>query len=78
MFILFNSYYIGLKVNDVNRRISEIKLPTQLKRNLRPLSEKHFYKASEWRTLLLHVAVPVLENILPDRYTHSMIAYLIL
>lgn len=76
MFILFYSYYIGLKVNDVNRRISEIKLPTQLKRNLRPLSEKHFYKASEWRTLLLHVQV--LSNILPDRYTHLMIAYLIL
>lgn len=64
------SFYIGLEIDRINERLLEVKLPQQIKRNLRPLTERKHYKASEWRTLVLFVAMPILKDILPQRYAH--------
>lgn len=61
------SFYVGLKIDEINRRIAEIKVPHQVKRGLRPLTERVNYKASEWRTFGLYFAAHVFQNILPDR-----------
>jgi hypothetical protein len=41
--------------------------PSELKnRKLRPISEINLYKASEWKTLILYITVPVLSKFLLD------------
>lgn len=67
IFISCCSYYIGLKQDAINKRIIQIKLPQQMKRNLRQLSERRNFKASEWRTMGLYVGILILMDILPDR-----------
>lgn len=64
----YSSYYIGNQINELNRKILKIRLPKLIRRNLRPLSEREHYKASEWKIILLFIAYPLLMNILPDRW----------
>lgn len=62
------SFYIGDRIDELDRRIREIRLPKLVRRNLRPLSERKYYKANEWRIILLFIAYPILTNIFPDRF----------
>lgn len=62
-----SSFYIGNHINELDRRMLEIKLPKLVRRNFRPLSERDYFKAHEWKFILLFVAHPILKDILPDR-----------
>lgn len=61
------SYYIGRRSDEIDKRLRSIKLPKQIKRHLKSLKEMANFKASEWRTLGLHVGIPILKDILPPR-----------
>lgn len=52
----------------VNKRLLSIRPPHCFTRLPRALSERGFWKASEWRLWLLFYSLPCTINILPDRY----------
>ena len=62
-------YYIGRNIALVDKRLSEIKPPSFITRKPRKVSE-HFkyFKASEYRSFLLHYSLPIFHNILPINY----------
>lgn len=60
-------YYIGNRITELNRKIQTIQLPKQIRRNFRPLSERDYYHAHEWKFILLFVAHPLLAGILSER-----------
>lgn len=61
------SYYVGHRIDELDQKIQTIKLPKLISRNFRPLSERKYFKAHEWKYILLFVAHPLLKDILPDR-----------
>lgn len=62
------SYYIGHRIVELDQKMKAIKLPKLIRRNFRPLSEREYFKAHEWKFILLFVAYPLLKDILPERY----------
>lgn len=50
-------FYIGLKIKDIDRRINLIKLPKNIKRNPRSISERNTWKANEWRSYICSIIV---------------------
>lgn len=50
-----------------------IQLPRLVRRNFRPLSEHEYFKAHEWKHILLFVAIPLLKDLLPERYVNEFI-----
>lgn len=52
-----------------------IQLPKLIRRNLRPISEREFYHAHEWKFVMLFVAFPVLDGILPKRYSREKLIW---
>lgn len=48
--------------------LQSLKLPRIISRNLRPLSEREYFKSYEWKYILLFAAYPILEPFLPERY----------
>lgn len=63
------SYYIGNHIDELDRRMKQIQFPKLVRRNVRTFSERHYFKAHEWKIILLFVAYPILKDILPERYT---------
>lgn len=60
-------FYIGHQIDKLDQWMKEIKLPKLVGRNFRPLSERDYFKAHEWKFILLFVAYPLLKDILPER-----------
>ncbi|XP_064480427.1 uncharacterized protein LOC135393965 [Ornithodoros turicata] len=64
-------WYIGNRIKELNRRIVTIQPPIFFTRTPRPLTERAFWKATEWKFWLLYYGVPCLQGILPHKYlTH--------
>lgn len=63
-----HDFYIGRKIEDVNKNIAKIKLFARCDRNPRAMSERHNWKANEWREWSLHFSVGCLYKILPDQF----------
>lgn len=64
---IFYSYFIGNHINELDKRLRMIKLPRIVSRTLRPLSERDYYKAYEWKYVMLFAAYPILHDILDNR-----------
>jgi hypothetical protein len=58
------SFYIGQKVKIVDERLQLISPPSEIHRSPRSISQRHFWKASEWRAFIFYSLV-VLHGILP-------------
>lgn len=61
-------FYIGLQTKNVNERIAMLKLPKNIKRNPRSITDRNNWKANEWRSFLLYFSVGILYKILPLKY----------
>lgn len=61
------SYYIGNYISELDKRINSIQLPKSIRKNVRSLSERLYWKAHEWKYFLLFIVIPILRGILPDR-----------
>lgn len=60
-------FFIGHKIDDVDRLLKKIKPPYLISRRPRKLKNNyHKWKASELRSWLLHYSLPCLTGILPD------------
>ena len=61
------AFSIFKNLDDVEKRISQLKPPSNIKRAPRSIQETlKYWKASEFRAFLLYYGVPVLNNILPS------------
>lgn len=56
---------------EINRRLLEIRPPSEIHRVPRALKNKQLWKATEWRSWLLFYSVPVLTDILDDELLDS-------
>lgn len=65
-------YYIGNFLSELDKRLRELKLPRTVSRVLRPLSQRDYYKAYEWKYLLQFAAFPILDGILEERYNFNV------
>ncbi|KAK3109028.1 hypothetical protein FSP39_021454 [Pinctada imbricata] len=65
-------FYIGHRLEDVDKILSSVKPPYQINRTPRKISGNvQHWKASEFRSWLLFYCIPCLKGILPDVYlTH--------
>lgn len=54
-------------MKEIDRKMLELKLPKSIRQNMRPLSEREYYHAHDWKFFFLFVAYPLLKDILPDR-----------
>lgn len=61
-------WYIGNRIKELDARILKIRPHISFTRLPRPLSERSFWKATEWKFWLLYYGVPCLQNLLPERY----------
>lgn len=60
-------YYIGRKEEEIDNRLQAINVPSEMTRAPRSLSDRKFWKASEWRAFIFYSLV-VLRGILPHQY----------
>jgi len=62
-------WYVGqLGVSKISRQLVSLRPPSDVSRLPRSLSERRFWKGSEWRSFLLYYSVLVLRGILPAKY----------
>ena len=60
-------FYIGQKVKLVDERLQLISPPSEIHRSPRSMSQRHYWKASEWRAFIFYSLV-VLQGILPHPF----------
>lgn len=66
-------YYIRKHIEEVNKRIQQIHLPTEIQRRPRSLNERSNWKANELRSWLLIYSVGTLYKVLPIAYLNNYI-----
>lgn len=71
-------YNIKKHIVTINERINKIKLPSEIERKPRPITEKSNWKANELRAWLVFYSAGVLNGLLPkeylDHYMHLVLA----
>lgn len=63
-----SSWYIGRHLKLVDARLCSVRPPIILSRLGRPLSDRSYWKAAEWRSWLLLYCLPCVFSILPWAY----------
>ena len=65
------SFYLGRKVQDIDRLLMQMKPPIEIHRAPRPIATTlKFWKASEFRAWLLFYLLPIVQFYLPPEYVH--------
>lgn len=62
------AWYIGTKLQLLDDRICCIRPPVMFTRLPRAVSERAFWKATEWKFWILYYALPCLQDVLPNRF----------
>lgn len=67
-------YYIGRKIDEIDKRLLQIRTPQEIGRKPKTLRERKFYKANELKSFLLHYGSAVFNGVLPEDYlNHFMV-----
>ena len=73
-----NQFYLGSQLGEIDEIILRIKYPIEFPRQQRSLVRHiKYFKASEYRTFLFYIALPVLKNFLPRIYYAHFVQYII-
>lgn len=67
-------YYIGLRVKLIDERLQLISPPSEIHRSPRSLSQRCYWKASEWRAFIFYSLI-VLRRVLPARYLNHFFLF---
>lgn len=59
------SWYLGLRIPEFNNKLLQIKPPCEITRTPRSITERKYWKGSEWRNFLLYYSVVCLQNLMP-------------
>lgn len=65
-------YYIGKRTKEIDEHLCKIKPPLSFSRLPRSITERSFWKASEWKFWLLFYSVPCLDGVLPRTYLRHL------
>lgn len=65
-------WYIGRYINEIDKRLLAFRPPSYITRLPRSMSERKYWKASEWRNFLLLYSLIVLKGILPHNYLQHL------
>ena len=66
------AFYLGKDVKSINKKAKQISPPSEFSRAIRPIDTLPFWKASELRYWLLHLALPTFKDYLPSEYVHHL------
>jgi len=71
-------FYLGTAgvVKDINARLAKCKIPSEVNRTTRDISECSYWKANEWKTWLL-VSIPVLQGILKSPFLEHFAKFIL-
>lgn len=61
-------WYLGRQTQTLDSRLLEMKPPREISRAPRSLSERKFWKATEWKNFLLYYSLFVLMGVLPTKF----------
>lgn len=70
---LGKEYNLRKNVDEINQKILQIHLPSEIQRKPRVITERNTWKANELRSWLLFYSIGVLHNILPKKYLNHYI-----
>ena len=67
-------FYLGAPSTkkEIDKRLNRIKPPEELRRSPRSITSYKYWKASEFRALLLYYSLPVLSDLLPPDYIYHL------
>lgn len=63
-----SAWYIGRHMKLINGRLCSMRPPITFARSGRPLSDRAYWKAAEWRSWLLFYCLPCVSDVLPRSY----------
>ena len=66
------AFYLGSHIKNINKKAKQIKPPSEFTRSIRPLETISYWKASEFRSWLLHLSLPLLKDYLPSEYINHL------
>ena len=61
-------YYLGPHIEYIDDQLLTIRPPSEVRSLPRSLSERRFWKANEWRAILVLVSPVILQTVLPLRF----------
>jgi hypothetical protein len=61
----------------VDRRLLNVRLPSECSRGTRSVNDRAHYKANEYRSILFYLAFGILKDILPDKYLLNLVKYIV-
>lgn len=61
-------WYIGNSMSDISQRLVSMKIPSNIARLPRSLSERKYWKGSEWKSFLLYYSLIICDGKLPQEY----------
>ncbi len=67
----------GKNVRFADNILLKAKLPPDISRTLRPVVDRPYYKANEYRSIAFYVAFRMIRDILDQRYLFSVIKYIL-
>lgn len=59
---------MGKHIDMIDKRLETMKLPRNVSRSLRKMSQREYFHAYEWKYILLFAAYPMLHDILEERF----------
>jgi hypothetical protein len=65
-------FYLGRDVKTINKKAKQICPPSEFTRTIRPVETLAYWKASELKSWLLHLALPLFKDHLPSEYLNHL------
>jgi len=69
---------LGRALPFVEERLLSVKFPPEIKRSTRLLTDRHHYKANEFRTILYYLSYSIFKGILDDRFYYNLLKYIVI
>lgn len=65
-------FYLGSHIKKINKKAKQIDPPSEFIHSIRPLETISYWKASEFRSWLLHLSLPLLKDHLLSEYINHL------
>lgn len=65
-------FYLGRDVKTINKKAKRICPPSEFTRTIRPIDTLAYWKASELKSWMLHLALPLFKDHLPSEYLNHL------
>lgn len=66
--VSFHRYSLAKHLPEIDKRLETMKMPRIVSRSFRPMSQREYFHAYEWKYLLQFAAYPMLHDLLEGRF----------